>query len=91
VRLRAAAEVTVAALANGELRQAALFFLPFDPRQLRADQRPMNRAFFDLPLFAGRLLGRLVGRGALRLFRLRRRRRDLGRRLDDGRGRRLSD
>ena len=45
----AAAEVAVAAaLSNRELRQPALLLLTFDPRQLRADKRPMHGAFLDL-------------------------------------------
>ena len=43
------AEMTIAApLADGELGKAAFFFLPFDARELSADQRTVNRAFLDL-------------------------------------------
>ena len=49
---RVAAERTAAALTNRELRRPALLFLSFDPRQLRANQRPVDR---DLPRSPGRL------------------------------------
>ena len=44
------AEGTVATLTNRELRSAAFLFLSFDARQLRANQRAVNRAFLDLGL-----------------------------------------
>lgn len=50
MRLRApvAAETTVAALANREVRQPPLLFLPLDAWKLRSNQRPMHRTFFEL-------------------------------------------
>ena len=34
-------------LANREFRETALFLVPFDARQLRANQRPMDRPLLD--------------------------------------------
>ena len=45
-----AAERAVAALANRELGKPAFFLLSFDTRKLRANQRPVDRAFLNIRL-----------------------------------------
>jgi len=45
---RVAAEMTVPALTDREIGSATFLFLSFDTRQLRANQRAVHRAFFDV-------------------------------------------
>ena len=53
------AEVAIAAaLPNRELREPTLFLVSFYPRELRPDERPVNRALFQ---FDRRLTARLAG------------------------------
>ncbi len=42
-------------LTDREFRQPPLFLLPFDPRELRANQRPVNRTLVDFDRFVLRL------------------------------------
>ena len=58
-RVSAAEMAIAAALPNRELRQASLFLLSFYPRELRPDERSMNRAFlqFDRRLTTGVTIG----------------------------------
>jgi hypothetical protein len=43
----AAPEAAPSGLTNRELREAPLFLVPFDPRELCTNQRPMYRSLFD--------------------------------------------
>jgi hypothetical protein len=50
---RVAAEMTVPALADRELRQATFLFLPFNAWKLRPNQRPVNWTFLNLRWWFG--------------------------------------
>jgi hypothetical protein len=43
----AATETAPSGLTNRELREAPLFLVPLDARELRTNQRPMHRSLFD--------------------------------------------
>ena len=47
-RVAASKVATAAALPNRELRRPPLFLVSLYPRELRADERPMDRALFNL-------------------------------------------